>query len=226
MSAQAQGFVGRIVATMIRRTVRAQFHTVYWTGARGLPAGPVVFACNHFGWHDGYLMFHVAEAAGKRSVDWMDDLGAFPLFRAVGALPMPPDDPAARTATLRQTVRLLREGVSLVHFPEGRLHRGPRLGQPGGVLPFLARTVGPIRVVPTAITYEMSVHQRPEAYVDLLPSVTMPSVAADAWEDALSARLAERRLRPGPWPDDDVLAHGTPDVNEKWDWRKSPWGGS
>lgn len=226
MSVQAQGLTGRFVAAMIRRSVRSLFHKVYWSGSAGLPSGATVFACNHFGWHDGYLMFHVAEATSKRCVDWMDDFGSFPMFRAVGALPMPPDDAAARSATLRQTVRLLRSGVSLVHFPEGRLHRGPGLSESGGVLPFLTRVLGRVEVVPTAITYEQSVHQRPEAFVDLLPPLTLPEADAGAWADAVSARLAERRARPGPWPGDAVLVSGTPDVNERWDWRKSPWGKS
>lgn len=206
---------------MVRRNVRARFHTVYWRGRENVPAdGAVVFACTHHGWHDGYLMFVAVTALGKPSVDWVEEYDAFPLFSRIGALPMPPDDAPRRLRSLRQTVRLMREGVSLVHFPEGVLHRGPGLLEFGKAMGFLQRALGKIPVVPVAIAYHHSVHERPEAVLEFLPAVTLPDGKVEDVRAALEAALAARRAKPGPWAGDEVLAKGTPDVNERWDMRR------
>ncbi len=116
---------------MIRRSVRRAFHSVYWSPPPETPTPPAIFVINHHGWHDGYLMYLAATRLGIRVVDWIQEFEAFPLFAKVGGMPFPKDDPVGRAATIRRTIRLMRdERRSLLLFAEGVMHRPP------GLMPF------------------------------------------------------------------------------------------
>ena len=135
--------VERLVEWLIRRDLRRAFRRVAWVGAPpALPhRAPVVLYANHHHFYDGHLLWLLLEELlGRPGTLWMEDWDRFPFFAAVGVQPFPPgegesDDEAAarRRATLRRTVRRLREQpqTALVYFPEGRLHP-PR----EGLLPF------------------------------------------------------------------------------------------
>jgi 1-acyl-sn-glycerol-3-phosphate acyltransferase len=206
---------------MIRRSVRARFRAVHWVPP-DLPAGPVIFACNHHGWHDGYIMFHVVTATQKRALDWITEYAAFPLFGKVGGLPFPAEDAAIRAQTIRRTVRLMRsEGRSLILFCESHLHRPPELLPFGRALELIAAQVPGASVIPTAIRYELSLHERPEAFVDFGPPVdpgpelsARTRLAVQHALDGLAARIAHQ-------PESfQLLARGTLDVNERLDLRR------
>lgn len=218
---QEEGMLGRLVGGMIRRTVRARFRNVYWDGPVALEP-PVVFAANHHGWHDGYLMFHLVSSLGIRTVDWIEEFGAFPLFAKIGGMPFPPGDAAARAATLRRTIRLMRdERRSLCIFPEGLLHPGPDLRPYGRALEVVLSKVPEATLIPVAIHYEMGMHERPEAWLRLGASLTGSHRCADdchtATVDLLRCLREDVRSAPDRFT---ILARGTADVNERWDVRK------
>lgn len=221
-SGQEEGLIGRLVGGMIRRSVRRSFRNVYWDGDwAGLPNGPVVFVCNHHGWFDGYVMFHVVSALGKRSLDWIEEFGAFPLFRKVGGRPFPVGDAAARAKTVRETIRLMNtEGRSLVLFAEGVLHSPPDVWEFGKSLDLIARKVDGAEIVPVAIAYRMGLHERPEAYIRIGRSLGRGAAAAALAEDEVRRLLTSldediRQERTFP-----ILVDGTPSVNERWDMRR------
>ncbi|MCW5943184.1 MAG: 1-acyl-sn-glycerol-3-phosphate acyltransferase [Fimbriimonadaceae bacterium] len=202
--------VGRLVDAMIRRSVRARFRNVYWRRGTDLES-PVVFYANHHGWMDGYLAYLALSRLGLRGIAWAERFDDFPLFRTVGALPFPANDPAMRAGAFRQTVRRLRAGThSLFLFPEGVLHRPPE------VLPFrpgiesLARLLPQVPCVPVGIRYEMSVHERPEAWLTI--------GRGHAFESLMDcqARVVELLQTPIDGPPYSVLHPGTPNVNERW----------
>jgi 1-acyl-sn-glycerol-3-phosphate acyltransferase len=214
---QEEGLIGRLVGGMIRRTVRARFRKVYWVPPVDVPA-QCIFVATHHGWHDGYVMFHVVSALRRRSLDWIQEFAAFPLFAKVGGMPFPAGDPTMRAVTVKRTIRLMREeGRSLILFGEGILHRGPELLEIGKSLAVVARAVPGVAVIPVAIRYDMSLHERPEVFVTFGDAVPVD----DALLVTVRARLGE--LLAAPLPDaPEVLAHGMLDVNERWDVRKSP----
>ena len=151
---------------MIRRSVRKAFHTVHWLPPKETPKAPAILVANHHGWHDGYLMYLAATKLGVRVVDWIAEFDAFPLFAKVGGMRFPHDDPAARAATIRRTIRLMRDdGRSLLLFAEGVLHRPPGLMPFGKALETVAHAVPAANVIPVAIRYELAMHERPEAWV-------------------------------------------------------------
>ncbi len=222
-SGQEEGLIGRLVGGMIRRSVKKQFRRVYWSPPARMPEGPVVFVCTHHGWFDGYLMFHVVSRLGKRSLDWIQEFGAFPLFRYVGGMPFPLGDAAGRAKTLRQTVRLMRgEKRSLVLFAEGTLHVGPEIWEIGDSLRFIAKQVPEATLIPTAIHYQLGIHQRPEAFIAFgEPLVRGENLLAEAREklQALLDQTSERAKQSDGF---EILVQGTLDVNERMDMRQIP----
>lgn len=214
---QERGLMGRLVGSMIRRSVRARFHTVYWTPVV-VPEPPIVFYANHHGWMDGYLMYHLVTRLGVRCLDWIEEFDAFPLFGRVGGIRFAKDDPMGRAMAVRQTIRQMNAGASLVLFPEGKLHRPPDLLPFGRGLELIAKKVTGVSLIPVAIHYEQSMHERPEAWLSLgEPHAfgTLPDCQA-----RLASQLSELRT-----PSDqafDVLVAGTRDVNERMHMRRMP----
>ncbi len=224
---QEEGFTGRLVGGMIRRSVRKSFRNVYWGGQLdSVPDGPVVFVCNHHGWFDGYLMFHAVSALGKRSLDWIAEFGAFPLFAKVGGRPFPPDDAGVRAATIRETVRAMnRDGRSLVLFAEGVLHYPPEVLPFGKSLTLIAKKVPEAQIVPVAIAYEHAMHEKPEGFVRIGRSLGTGVEAAERAHPAVCGLLDELNQDIRQRVSMLVLAEGTPSVNERLDMRKFFGGG-
>lgn len=222
--AQEEGFLGRQVGNMIRRSVKKAFRAVYWDIVHPLPAGPKIFVCSHHGWHDGYVMYHAITKLGVRSLDWIQEFQAFPLFAKVGGMPFPVDDPATRTQTILRTIRLMRkEGRSLILFAEGRLHYGPEILPFGESFAFVADKVPQASLIPVAIRYEMALHERPEAFLRFGEPIPRGENLGERSRDALQALLTglTMDIRDGKHRF-DVLAEGTKDVNERWDMRQIP----
>lgn len=218
---QDQGIVGKLVGGMIRRSVRKTFRNVYWQAPAKPIEGPAVLFANHHGWHDGYLMYHLVKALGLPSVDWIEEFDVFPLFASVGGIRFPKDNAPARAAAIRKTVRLMRdERRSLVLFAEGTLHRGPEILPFGKALPFLIRHLPDVRLVPVAIRYEHGVHERPEAWIRVGDPVP-PGPPEDLKKELESVlyRLTSAVRRDESF---EILAHGTANVNERWDMRRIP----
>lgn len=218
--------IGRQVGAMIRRSVRSRFRAVYWRRPAQMPEGPVVFACTHTGWHDGYVLFLAVRALGKPTLDWIVEFDAFPLFRYAGGMPFPAGDQARRVATIRETVRRMRdEGWSLMVFGDGELKP---LGEPwevGRAVDTVVKGVPGVRVIPVALVYEMGVHERPSAAVwmgeALEPGPELRNRAQSAIESlAEEARAMLRAVEPAG----EILLAGTKDVNERWDMRRRPGG--
>jgi len=206
---------------MIRRSVRKVFRNVYWRRPAAV-AEPTIFVPNHHGWHDGYVMYLALAQLGLVGFhDWIQEYDAFPLFGKIGGMPFPADDPGRRAATIKTTIRLMRdEKRSLLLFAEGVLHRPPELMPFGKSLELLAKTVPNAQVVPVGIRYEHSLHERPEAYlwfadpVEAGPEIGRRTrLAVGKTLDRIAVSLA---TDPSVF---EVLHAGTKDVNERMDMR-------
>lgn len=216
------GWRGRLVGGMIRRTVRARFRAVYLAEPVPQLQAPVIFVPNHHGWHDGYLMFHLIQHLGIECLDWITEFGAFPWFRHVGGMPFPRDNAATRAATIRETIRRMgREGKSLVLFAEGELHRPPDVWPLGRALEVVMRKVPEATVVPVAIHYDMSLHERPEAFL-LLGNPQSQKNAEQIRESLVECLTGLRAMVLSNDREFRVIAPGTKDVNERWDMRRKP----
>jgi len=165
---QEKGLAGRLVGAMIRRSVRQRFHSVYLSLPEAKPTAPSILYANHHGWMDGYLMFHLALELGIDCLDWIEEFDAFPLFASIGGIRFARGDASGRASAVRQTIRLMRkESKSLVIFPEGVLHRPPDLLPFGRALEIVAKSVPNAVLHPVGLRYEMSLHERPEAWISV-----------------------------------------------------------
>lgn len=165
---QEKGLAGRLVGAMIRRSVRQRFHSVYLSLPEAKPTAPSILYANHHGWMDGYLMFHLALELGIDCVDWIEEFDSFPLFAAIGGIRFAKGDAAGRATAVRQTIRMMKtDSKSLVIFPEGVLHRPPELLPFGRALELVAKSVPSATLHPVGIRYEMSLHERPEAWISV-----------------------------------------------------------
>lgn len=210
---------------MIRRSVAKRFRAVYFRGATDQKP-PVVFVANHHGWHDGYLTFCLVTKLGVPTLDWIVEYGAFPAFGKIGGMPFPVGDPAARAVTVRRTVRMMRQGWSLVLFGDGVLRRPEEAWSVGGAVETVARHVPEATVMPLAIVYDMSLHERPEAFLSLGSPVPAGPNLRERTEEALRTELELTRQAVASGAEFELLVKGTPDVNERWDVRRAPLGGN
>ena len=143
----------RAVEAVIRRDLRSTFRRVVWAAREPveLPDGPVVLYANHHYIHDTYLLWLLAvRTLGRPALVWMEEWGRVPIFAPLGALPFPADEPAARSRTIRETVRRMRAERDTVLFlyPEGRM--GP---PDAGLAPLRADMSRLARVLPEETTW-------------------------------------------------------------------------
>ncbi|GIV09074.1 MAG: hypothetical protein KatS3mg019_2107 [Fimbriimonadales bacterium] len=187
----AMGLQRRFVDTLIERSLRGHFRAVYVRGAPPDTQRSLILYANHHYWWDGYLAYWLIRSWGRRMVVWMVSYRRFPPFRAIGALPFPAGDAAARAHTVRRTLEALRSSATaLLLFPEGKLH-----GDTEHLLPFqrslhwLARQTPKAQVLPLGIYIEPSYHQYPRAYLGVGAPFQSDLADSDAWLCASAAAL-------------------------------------
>lgn len=119
------------------------------------PRGPAVLVANHVSYFDPLIIASAVpcSAIAKREVLSWPCIGE--LCRRLGVLFVRRGDPSSGARVLREALRLLDAGVSVLVFPEGTTTRG------GSVLPFKAGAFGAalladVPVVPIALRYEGS----------------------------------------------------------------------
>ena len=222
VASQAQGFIGSAVDRMIRRDLRRSFHTIGWVPPATEIPSPAIFVPNHHGWHDGYLMYVALTRLGIPFVDWIAEYDSFPFFGKVGGMPFPPNDSVRRAATIKKTIRLMRQdSMSLLLFAERDLHRPPMVAKLGESLEFMSKHGEPKAIVPVAIRYEMGMHQRPEAYVEFGTPVEPGLRLGHRTKHAIAGNLDRLISRIRYEPDTlSCLQEGTLDISERWDFAK------
>jgi 1-acyl-sn-glycerol-3-phosphate acyltransferase len=217
---QENGWIGHQVGNMVRRTVRSRFRAVYWDHP-GPIEEPTILAINHHGWHDGYIVFHALTALNLRAYDWITEFDAFPLFKHIQGLPYPRDDAAKRAGSIRTVIRGLKAKThSFMIFPEAEMHPGPQVNPLGKAVDLVWRQSGKPAIRPCAIAYTMGMHERPEAYVRIGDPLALEVMESGGLHHAMERELTSLRDAISQ-PDKEwaMLAKGTGDVNERWDFR-------
>ena len=217
---QEEGLIGKGVGLMIRRTVRSRLRNLYWSPPTTKLEPPVILYANHHGWLDGYIMFNAITKLGIRCLDWIEEFDAFPLFSKIGGRRFEKGDVVGPENTVRTTIKLMRsEKRSLILFPEGILHRPPSIFSLGKSLEAVAKKVPGVTLVPVALVYELSMHERPEAWVSFGEPHAFESLIQ--CEKNLNSELASLRKRIAEGNEFEILADGTPSVNERMSMKRS-----
>lgn len=218
---QDEGMIGRLVGGMIRRSVRKNFKAVYWEPPKIAPKHPCILFANHHGWFDGYLMYHVTNALALPCLDWIEEFDTFPLFRYVGGLPYPKDDAGRRASSVKRTVRALQSGNrSLIIFPDQPLRYPPEIGPMARSLEFLFDKVPDVSLIPVAINYEFSLHERAEAFIRVGSPIPATTNLLTDCRDHLVDLLDETQRLVRAGHSFQLLVRGTDSVNERWDMRR------
>jgi hypothetical protein len=138
--------------------LRGGLRGVWRRGALPPPDG-ALWVANHHSWWDGFVANAVLRHAGHRPALVMDadNLQTFRFLEDIGALPA--DQP-------RRALAALRDGRTVIIFPEGELRPTGPLGPVAAGATWLARR-GAVPVVLAATRVVLRGQQKPEAYVDL-----------------------------------------------------------
>lgn len=179
---------------LVRRNLRG-----VWVRGQ-VPAGPAVWAANHHSWWDFFAAASALRAGGRQDVGVLMDatnVGRRALYDRVGVVP---------TDRLRTAVELLRTGMVLIVFPEGRLWpTGPLRETAPGARWLAERSDAALHAVATRVV--LRAQQAPEAYFDISPALPVGDRAStDQRSDGLATELS-RRLAVV----DDALATGDPE---------------
>lgn len=128
-------------------------HGVRPTVRGALPTQPSLLVANHISYFDPMIISSLTPctAVAKREVAGWPCVGE--LMRRLGVLYVDRDDACSGARVLREAMRSLSRGVSVLVFPEGTTTRGD------GVLPFKRGSFGAaalagVPIVPVALRYE------------------------------------------------------------------------
>jgi 1-acyl-sn-glycerol-3-phosphate acyltransferase len=149
-----------------------------------LPTMPVMLVANHVSWWDGFLLREVHRRlrpdAPLHVVMLETELRRVPIFRGMGAIPLPAGPMGARTIARDLALRIERRPDAVIgYFPQGRIwpsHRRPLGFRRGGA--WLAGRLAPVAVVPVGLHFEPLTLPGPAAFV----SVGSPLLAREALE--------------------------------------------
>ena len=166
------------------------------------PGQNYLFVSNHQGNFDGPILFHAIprdfRALIKKEMMQIPVLSV--LLKQVGFVPIDRSNPASAKTTIESGVRLLKEGHSLVAFPEGTRSRDGQLG-PFKKGAFMIALKARTPIIPISIVNSRKV-QPPGAY-----GIT-PGVIEVIFHDPIATeepRTPELRRTCGADPDRDCL---------------------
>jgi acyl-[acyl-carrier-protein]-phospholipid O-acyltransferase/long-chain-fatty-acid--[acyl-carrier-protein] ligase len=140
----------RLARLLVRPLVRV-FYRTRVTGLENLPPGPALILPNHISYVDAIVLSFAADRPMRFMMltSIYETKGLKWLFKALGAMPISPNDgPQKVEAALERARAALRDGQTVVIFPEGQLTRdGNMVGFRGG-FSRIAQGVPDVPVVP------------------------------------------------------------------------------
>ncbi len=193
-----ESLLGRLlrpqVERVLLRSLTRSLRGVYMRGTFIRP--PFVLAMNHHSFFDGHLvwlLFRHFDVAGSLLIS-DENLRAFPVLEAAGALP---------TSRLREALRRLQGGEVVALFPEGELRPAGPLGELARGAVWLAEKAR-VPILPVASRVWLRGYEHPEAF--LLVGPALPPDLQELkkvlqgllWElDELYAKTHPRQILPG-----------------------------
>lgn len=142
-------------------------------GLENIPEGPVLFVSNHQGYAD-IPAFGAVITMKQIGFVAKTSLGKIPVFgewiRDIRSIFIERDDARSSLKTMEEGVELLKQGFSLVIFPEGTRSRGPQMGDfKRGSLRLATKSgvpVVPVTINGTYLMYEDIGYVHPGARIE------------------------------------------------------------
>lgn len=121
----------KLMRDLSRRMIKAAGTTIEIKGKENLPqSGPVVYMCTHKGLYDSPILADLLEEPiifiGKDETKKMPIIGKW--FDAMGCIYLARDDMKKSLEAILEGIKELKEGQSLVIFPEGTRYKGKEMG--------------------------------------------------------------------------------------------------
>ena len=204
-----------IARQIILSNLQKRFRRVLWNPPSDPNFNPVVWFANHHSWHDGFLVYASLDKCGREGVDLVTDPLAARIFGRAGAIHAPESDATARGLNFRKCLREMQAGKVLVIFPEGELHRPPLVEKIRPGLVRIAKWEPRTAFQPIGIRVEMSMHERPEAWINFgkaIPASRISNeVAGSALENLISFSTEEACQDSQNWK---ILVEGSKSAHE------------
>lgn len=198
-----------VARLLIDRAIRHHFHTVWlrvdpatWALRRTPPARrpPMILACTHPSWWDGYMTWPLSRVLGHRDGYLMMDAASlrhYRFFTWIGVFGIDRQNPRAALESIEYCAELLRAQPNrlLVIFPQGTITPPDRrpLGLYGGIA-HIARRLPVCDIVPVAWRLVYRYEQRAEMFIRVGAPLYLES----------TRRLSHREIT--RWVDDALTA--------------------
>lgn len=154
----------------LKPLLRSSFSNLFGRGIEAPSEKPVIFIANHSSWWDGLIFFYLNKQSWKHDIHMMmheSGLTRYPYFRFLGAFSINRKKPKDIMASLEYTEQLLKDGKSVVLFPQGdEFHQESRpLTFHNGVIYLLERCPD-IPIIPISLYYSFRHERKPEVWID------------------------------------------------------------
>lgn len=205
----------------IRILVGIFYRRVESVGLENVPReGPVLLVANHFNslvdpmmvlaTLDRPVVFVAKSTLWKVPVlrGVMDALGVVPIVRKVDVEKEGEPSGADRNeASFERLAQVLREGGSVLIFPEGRSHSEPMLSAiRTGAARVLLRAGVPVTVIPVGMWFVKKEVFRSDVLVRYAPALAPAREDVEGWTEAVRRGLEDVTLNARSWEDHEVVA--------------------
>lgn len=160
-------------------SINRSFSHLYGKGITPLK-GPSLIISNHSSWWDGLLFFFLNHHVWKLDAHIMmheRGLKQFPFFRLLGGFSIDRENPKDILASLRYAEQLLKEGKTVILFPQGdEFHLETRPLQFNTGVLYLLQKCPHVPLIPVRFYYSMRREKRPEVWIDQGAALTLDAI--------------------------------------------------
>lgn len=191
----------KMMETLCSGMLRAAGTTLEIRGEENLPKeGPVVYMATHKGLFDSPIMAHIVNEPvifiGKEETKKMPIISKW--FDAMGCIYLARDDMKKSLQAILDGIKELKEGQSIVIFPEGTRSRGEEMGEfKAGS--FKLATKANVPIVPIAIQNSHKILEekgrieKTVVYVNIGPVINVPEMSSE--EKKVLPKIVEGKVR-------------------------------
>lgn len=147
---------------------------------RQIPRQPAIFIANHSSWWDGLLFFFLNRTVWKHDIHMMmheKNLEKYKFFRNLGAFSIDKQNPKDIIRSLQYAEELLRQGKSVVLFPQGdEFHQEIRPLAFHSGIGYMLEKQPKVPVIPITFYYSFRHDQKPEVWIHQGPSLFIEEI--------------------------------------------------
>ncbi|WP_422124225.1 lysophospholipid acyltransferase family protein [Planococcus sp. X10-3] len=180
MEAKKSSLFEKGFAVYLFPLMRRSFSHFLGHNIQEIPQQPAIFIANHSSWWDGLLFFFLNRTVWKHDIHMMmheKNLRKYSFFRYLGAFSIDKQNPKDIIRSLQYTEDLLKQGKSVVLFPQGdEYHQEIRPLSFHSGIGYLLEKHPEIPVIPMTFYYSFRHEQKPEVWIHQGPSLSIEEI--------------------------------------------------